>query len=180
MPIDDAKKGTPQYDPGNKFGLIYKVSIHNMNELTKHAAKDVCVDESTCATACMNSGFTQDLKGLKKADIGIQSVLLCDVGTMYPRGVLHRNKRNPKYENYAQGPTELRLLVENVILPNMGPEPGKLWSEPPHLVHDNFFFQELSSRWLGENGFSETCTCPKDQLPFGIDHKYLHKQPTSN
>lgn len=43
----EPKRGQPGYDPCNKYDLIYKVMVHNMNYFTSQADLDFGVDEST-------------------------------------------------------------------------------------------------------------------------------------
>ena len=45
--IETKKKGDDGYDPCAKYDLIYKVLIHNMNYVTRHADLDATIDEST-------------------------------------------------------------------------------------------------------------------------------------
>jgi len=172
---DEKLKGTKDYDPANKFSLIYNVIIKNCNFFTKRAALDACLDETTWGSSCM-SAFIDKLFG-KKVSSGGQSVLWCDVGTMLPRAVLHRHKNNPKYENYSQGASELKYLCDKAVEGRIGE--GKLWAERPHITHDNFFWQEECSRYLAIRGFKQTSTVARDELPFGIDNQYFHKEKTT-
>ncbi len=43
----DPKKGDAGYDPCAKYDFIYKVLIHNMNYVMRHADLDATIDEST-------------------------------------------------------------------------------------------------------------------------------------
>ena len=43
------KKDQPGYDPAYKYDYIYKVLIHNVNEITETADLDLCGDETTWA-----------------------------------------------------------------------------------------------------------------------------------
>jgi len=148
-----------------------------VNYFTKQAALDQAVDESSWFNSCVRPYVQRILKG-KKIPCGGQLTLMCDVGTYLPRAVIHRHSSNPKYDGgYTQGSSEIRLLVDNHVLPNVGP--NKLWSEKPHLTFDNFFFQELGTRYLGSVGVPHTCTVARNKFPFGLDNKFFHKEQTS-
>ena len=45
--ITEPQKGSPNYDPCNKYDLIYKVMIYNMNYFTERACLDYGLDETT-------------------------------------------------------------------------------------------------------------------------------------
>lgn len=165
-------KGSKEHDPAHKFSLIWDVTISNVNYFTQQAALDVAIDESSWFDSCKGPFVQRILKG-KKIPCGGQSTLICDVGTYLPRAVLHRHSSNPKFEGYTQGSSEIRLLVENHVLPNVGS--NKLWSEKPHLSFDNFFFHETCSRYLGNLGIPHTCTVARNHMPFGLNEKYFNK-----
>ena len=166
-------EGTKSFDPAHKFSLIWDVTISNVNYFTEKASLDAAIDESSWFDSCQGPFVQRILKG-KKIPCGGQSTLLCDVGTYFPRAVIHRHSSNPKYEGFDQGSSEVKMLVDNYILPQVGP--NKLWTEKPHLTFDNFFFKERVSRYLGNVGIPHTCTCARNKLPFQLDNKFFHKE----
>jgi hypothetical protein len=173
---DDAKFGTDDYDPANKFSMPYDVLIHNTGFFTKTASLDLCIDETTAGFGG-HGKYVFNLRG-KKVSRGIQSALLLDVGTMRLRGVLHRHKNNPKSPGFTQAcPSEVRQLLEKNVDEHVGP--GKLWPMKPHITADNYFCDDKICDWIGENGYGLTATTARYNLPGKIDHKYFHKTDTS-
>lgn len=68
----EKKRNEEGYNPCNKYDFIYKVLVSNMNNLTKKADKDCCIDETTWGF----SGYCGDVGGRlikKKVDKGMSS-----------------------------------------------------------------------------------------------------------
>ena len=149
--------------------------IHNCNYFTKHAALDLCVDETTWGFGGHGGPHVYQLMNKKKSRGG-QLVLLLDCGTMRPRGVIHRHKKQEKCPgwNMDLGPSEVRQLVEQFVEENVGP--GKLWSKKPHITAANHFSHDVLFNWLGEKGYGYIGTVARDRLISGIENKYFHKE----
>jgi|SaaInl74LU_5_DNA_1037368.scaffolds.fasta_scaffold05988_1 hypothetical protein len=66
----EKKRGEDGYNPCNKYDYIYQVLVSNMNNLTKKADSDCCIDETTWGF----SGFMGEVGGKmikKKVDSGM-------------------------------------------------------------------------------------------------------------
>ena len=139
---------------------------------------DLCIDETTWGFGGHGGSIVGNLIN-KQKNRGGQSVLLLDVGTMLPRGVIHRTKEFKKYEKWDIGPSEVRRIVEDFIMDNVGPD--KLWPNgKPHITADNFFTHEKLLKWLGENGYRYLGTAARDKLWKKIDKKYFHSLHSKN
>ena len=59
---DTKKKGDDGYDPCCKYNFIYKVLVHNMNNVSISADLDATVDESTWGFGGYSGDYGQQLK----------------------------------------------------------------------------------------------------------------------
>ena len=104
------------FDPCNKYDLIFKVLCHNMNYCTRDADLDVAVDESTWGFAGYSGEAGWRLMN-KPVSKGGQTTMLYDVSRCYPRHYLHRHKlmdkRRPVGFN-QEGPAEIVCMVDAI------------------------------------------------------------------
>ncbi len=45
--LAEPKRGMPNYDPCSRYDLIYRVMVHNINQVTRRADSDGTIDESS-------------------------------------------------------------------------------------------------------------------------------------
>ena len=67
---------------------------------------DLCIDETTWGFGGHGGSVVWNLIG-KQKNRGGQSVLLLDVGTMLPRGIIYCTKEFEKYKKWDIGPLEV-------------------------------------------------------------------------
>ena len=82
---EEAKEGTPDYNPAHKFDLIYQCLIHNTNKITLKAGMDIVMDKSSWTFYGFGGLFVDYLKD-KIVSRGGQTVLIMDCDRLRPRG----------------------------------------------------------------------------------------------
>ena len=45
--LAEPKRGMPNYDPCSRYDFIYRVMVHNINQVTRRADSDGTIDESS-------------------------------------------------------------------------------------------------------------------------------------
>ncbi len=119
---------------------------------------------------------------------GGQTTMLYDVSRGYPRAYVHRQKLHVRPNSFtAEGKYKLWNLINQVdylvkgvrseeelsftIPPPSGiGEPIKytrrqIYSQPPHIVCDNYFSGDNMLDYAGRKGFGITQTMRRDQYP---------------
>jgi hypothetical protein len=152
----------PDFDPCNKYDMIFKVMCHNMNYCTLRADLDLAVDESTWGFAgyCGEAGWRLMNKPVGKGKCntvllgvpltpasltcpyltttGGQTTMLYDVSRRYPRHYIHRHKltdkRRPPGFN-QEGPAEIVQMVDaidNLIKGKLDTDHDDMFTLLPH------------------------------------------------
>ena len=175
----ETKRGQKNYDPTQKYRLVWDVMTFNMNLLIKRAGKDATMDETTwpnSSYADMHNKFVN-----KKTNMGGQHVLLLDAKRRYIYAYTARHKfYEPENGWTAMGPVEVKRMMDIVrplIIGNKQDPDDKrrqIFEEPPHLTMDNFFSGDTVTKYLGEQGWKGTMTCRRDRLPNGVDKKHFN------
>ena len=123
------KKGEEGYDPCYKYDYIYKVIVHNINELSKRAELDITGDETSWATASpgeAGAGVTGRIMGKPGVSKGGQTVIISDSHRIRPRAYMHRHKLHEKPPGWtAMGPIECKFILDTVKPMCVG-EPGEI------------------------------------------------------
>ena len=86
------KKGEEGYDLCYKCNYIYKVIVHNINQLSKSAELDITGDETSWATASpgeAGAGVTGIIMGKPGVSKGGQTVIVSDSRRIRPRAYMH-------------------------------------------------------------------------------------------
>ena len=181
------KKGDIGYDPAYKYDYVYKVLVHNVNEVTELGDLDLCGDETTCG----HGGYGEAGSGLNArrmnkpgVTFGMQTVLVSDVHRNRPRAYTHRHKlwTPPDRSWTKQGPCEVHRIIEQlegmvIGSPRRG-EGRQIFSEKPHSTWDNYFSGDQIMDYLGEKGYAATMTCQRNRLPYGVNDYFMHKEKT--
>ncbi len=102
-----------EYDPKQKYRLVWDFMTHNMNQLIDTGGLDLTMDETTWP----NSSYA-DVQGRlegKKTDKGGQHVLLLDSKRRYIHAYTPRHKFFEVVQPFtASGPTEGKCLVDMI------------------------------------------------------------------
>ena len=134
----------PEYDPTQKYRLIWDVMTHNMNQILLRGGLDVTCDETTWA----NSSYADVHSRLlgKKTDKGGQHVLLLDSVRRYLYAWTPRHKFfEVKAPFTASGPAEVVRLIDNITPLIMGEEKDdndnrrQIFQQKIHIAMDNYF-----------------------------------------
>eukprot|EP00536_Pseudo-nitzschia_multiseries_P018121 jgi/Psemu1/54207/gm1.54207_g len=156
---DDMSKFNYAY----KFDYIYETLVHNVHYFSKKACSDLCTDELSWAYYGFGGPMVDYLKG-KMFSRGGQTVILSDMDRVRPRGYLHRHRHYKKQPPHStKGCSEVQDIFTKYVIREI----GKLWSSPPHLTADNFFYGDLILDWMGGLGF-------------GMIGTYFHKENVSS
>ena len=172
-------------DPCKKFDYIYRTIVHNTNALSKYADSDQCLDETTFGHAGYGPSGTGVMRRLigKKVNKGGQTVLCADVSRNRVRAYTHRHKCHEKPKDWnREGCCELRRIAEAlkgmVIAGEGNCVDGKaLFRGMPHLTGDNYFGDDRTDEWMGENGLGFLHTVRRDCLPSQVPDWAWHKVP---
>lgn len=176
---DEKKRGDEGYDCTQKYGLVWDVTVFNLNQLLEVAGLDTTVDETTWGNASY-ADVQHRLKN-KPYSKGGQHTLLVDSRSRYIYGYTSRHKfwkRSPPFT--AEGPAEIKRLLDDLTPLVVGEEkeesdkrrqifPGKFC-----LAMDNHFSGDVTSRFIGENGFKSVKTNRRDRLPAACSKDSFH------
>ena len=167
------------YDPTEKYRLVWDVMTHNMKQVIKKMGLDHTIDETTWPSASY-SDMHNRVQG-KKCTKGGQHVLLLDAQRRYIYGWTPRHNLWPVEKPFtASGPAEVKRLVE-IVLPLVKGDAEddddkglQILDDPPHIALDNHFSGDVTLNLLGELGFKGTMTCRRDRLPKSVAKKHFH------
>ena len=167
------------YDPTEKYRLVWDVMTHNMTQVIKKMGLDHTIDETTWPSASY-SDMHNRVQG-KKCTKGGQHVLLLDAQRRYIYGWTPRHNLWPVEKPFtASGPAEVKRLVE-IVLPLVKGDAEddddkglQILDDPPHIALDNHFSGDVTLNLLGELGFKGTMTCRRDRLPKSVAKKHFH------
>ena len=168
--MTESKRGTENYDPTQKYRLVWDALTHNMNLIILTAGKDTTADETTwpnSSYADVHSRFTT-----KKTNKGGQHVMLLDARRRYVYAYMARHKFYKEEKGWtATGPVEVKRMVD-LLSPLIKGNPKdandtrrQIFEHPPHITLDNFFSGDQVIHYLGERGYKATMTCRRDCLP---------------
>ena len=174
--MTEAKRGTENYDPTQKYRLVWDALTQNMNLMILRAGKDTTADETTwpnSSYADVHSRFTN-----KKTDKGGQHVMLLDARRRYVYAYTPRHKFYKQEKGWTcTGPVEVKRMIE-LINPLIKGNPKdendtrrQIFDDTPHITLDNFFSGDQVLQYLGERGYQATMTCRRDRLPDLGQHK---------
>lgn len=173
----ETTRDNPNYDPTQKYRLIWDVTTYNLNQFIKKGGKDVVVDETTWAN--MSYADVQSVvKGKPGVSKGGQHTVLVDRERRYIYAWVPRHKWVKRAHPFTQqGPAELKLLLDQCLPLVQGEEqePGdtrrQIFEEKFHVTADNHFSGKILD-YMGERGWKGTMTTRRDRLP--VNKKYLH------
>ena len=168
--MTETKRGSENYDPTQKYRLVWDALTHNMNLMILRAGKDTTADETTwpnSSYADVHARFTN-----KKTDKGGQHVMLLDARRRYVYAYTPRHKFYKQEKGWTcTGPVEVKRMIEllnPLIKGNQKDEQDtrrQIFDAPPHITLDNFFTGDQVLQYLGERGYQATMTCRRDRLP---------------
>ena len=94
--LAELKRGIPNYNPCSRYGFVYKVMVQKMNNVTRRAASNGTINESSWGFG----GYMGECGGgliEKKVPKGGHTTFLMDIHHNYPRGFIHCHRlQNPK------------------------------------------------------------------------------------
>ena len=182
--FSEKKRTDAEYDPTQKYRLVWDVMTHNMNQLIKKGGTDYTLDETSWQNASYADVHSRLLG--KKCDKGGQHVLLLDSKRRYIYAWTPRHKFFPKTPPFtASGPAEVKRIVELIAPLVKGAAKDatdsrrQIFDEKGHIGMDNYFSGDAVLRYLGEDGWKSTMTCRRDRLPKEVNKKYFHFEKTT-
>ena len=123
------KKGDEGCDPYYKNDYIYKIIVHNRNQLSKRAELNITKDEMSWDTASpgeVGAGFTSRIMGKLGVSEGGQTVTISESHCIRPRAYMHQNMLHEKPARWtSMGPIECKAMIDE-ITPMIVGTPGDI------------------------------------------------------
>lgn len=175
--MKEKDKTDPDYDPTQKYRLIWDVTVYNLNQIIKKGGKDVVIDETTWAN--MSYADVQSVvQGKPGVSRGGQHAVLVDRQHRYIYAYVPRHSWIKREHPFTQqGPAEVKLLLDECepLIKGATKDDGdtrrQIFDEKFHATMDNHFSGDILD-YMGLNGYKAICTNRRNRLP--TESKYLH------